>query len=115
MHGDDDKLAIARSKLAELRQDIAIIQLRLAIRAFGPDHPRWPAGGSDGGRWRPAGGAGAHEAAYNPTNESRCNMQMRLDEELCRTVRSRECWSMVMERWDACMRDAHIPALRVGL
>lgn len=114
MSGHDD-IAIARSKLDELRHEVAIIRLRLALRAFNPSQPRWPAGRSDGGQWRPAGASERREAAYNPANEARCNVQKLLDEELCRTVRSRECWGMVMERWDACMRDVYIPPLRVGL
>lgn len=98
------------AKLNELRYELSIIQLRLALRAFDPNQPRWPAGRSDGGRWRPA--SDRREASYNPSNEARCNMQKLLDEELCRTVRSKE---MVMERWDACMKDVYIPPLRVGL
>lgn len=109
-----DNIAIARRKLDELRFQVAVIRLQLALRAFNPNQPRWPAGRPDGGQWRPAGGSEHREASYNPANETRCNVQKLLDEEICRAVRSRECWSMVMERWDACMRDVYLPPLRVG-
>jgi hypothetical protein len=104
---------VEKWRLTALRFQISLALLGLKV--FDPDQPRWPAGRSDGGQWRPAGGAESVEASFNPLNEAKCNLQMLRDEELCRAVRSRECWSMVLERWNACMRDEYIPQLRVGL
>jgi len=72
----DDEIWMARSKLAELRYDIALIQLRLALRAYNPQQPRWPAGQSDGGQWRPTNAPHVRDAAYNPSNEPKCYRQM---------------------------------------
>jgi hypothetical protein len=32
----------AARKLVELRDDLALLRLRLALRAFDPNQPRWP-------------------------------------------------------------------------
>ncbi len=45
----------ATAYLLALKSDIAAVRLRLALKRFNPDQPRWPAGQSDGGQWRPAG------------------------------------------------------------
>lgn len=45
-----DNIAIARCKLDELRFQVAVIRLQLALRAFNPNQPRWPAGRPDGGQ-----------------------------------------------------------------
>ena len=65
--------------LEELKLQVAIVRLHLALKKYNPDQPRWPSGRPDGGQWRPAGG-GSEEAAYNPGNAAKCDAQKLLEE-----------------------------------
>ena len=47
-----DQLQIAIERLLDLKADIAILRLKLALKKYNPTQPRWPAGRSDGGQWR---------------------------------------------------------------
>lgn len=77
-------LGITRRKLLELRSEMAAIRLRLALRAFDPNQPRWPAGRTDGGQWRPASrGNATRVAAFEEGRRMQCDLQRELDEELC--------------------------------
>jgi hypothetical protein len=132
MSNKDADLKALAIKIAEMKTNLALVRLRLALRAYDPDQPRWPAGQSDGGQWRSENGAEsaitfdqrpqqvqstlrvAAEGIYDPGREPQCSAQLILDEELCRTVRSSRCWQSSRERYDNCMRGVYIPPLQVA-
>jgi len=61
--------------IAELREALAAIRLQLAVRAFNPNQPRWPAGRSDGGQWRPAEGTTLVAGKLDQRREAACSEQ----------------------------------------
>ena len=50
------------ARLAPLQLDLALLNLRLALRAYDPNQPRVPAGQPGGGRWAGGGGSGDVDA-----------------------------------------------------
>lgn len=117
----DAEFGITRQKLADLKSEIAILQLRLALKNFNPDlHPRWPGGTSDsrGGEFRPAGSADTAErsrvAGFNEDNREKCDAMRAKDEELCAMQLGNWCWDSAFERHLNCMRGVYIPPLKVG-
>jgi hypothetical protein len=42
-------LGVTRSKLLQLKADIAALQLRLLFKKYDPNQPRWPKGVHEGG------------------------------------------------------------------
>lgn len=108
-------LGLGRHQLLELRSEMAALRLRLALRAFDRNQPRWPAGRPEGGRWRPAGGGQAKlVAAFDEGRRMQCDAQRALDEELCAMQFGSWCWDSAAERWNNCMRGMYIPPLKVG-
>lgn len=108
-------LGLTRRKLLELRSEMAAIRLRLALRAFDPNQPRWPAGRTDGGQWRQASrGNATRVAAFEEGRRMQCDLQRELDEELCAMQLDSWCWDSAAERWNNCMRGVYIPPLKVG-
>ena len=117
------KARTAAFQIDELKVDMALIRLRLALRSFNPDEPRWPAGQINGGQWRATDGMGhaqppastaGLEGAYDPGRMSMCLVQQLKDEELCRMVRSDRCWESSQMRYNNCMRNVYIPPLEIG-
>lgn len=107
------EIALAKEKLLELKTDLAVLWMRLALKRFDPQQPRWPAGTTIGGQWRPTGGTTGDEAVgYDPSRRMECEAQRMLDQELCRMARSATCWEVSDERYNNCMRGAYIPPLR---
>lgn len=120
MNENDDKLngyfKEARSLIADLAVDLAFMRLELALKAFDPNQPRWPAGQSDGGQWRPANGNGKpHDVQVAGQVKRRliplCKEQMASDEDACRASQSQLCWTLVMPRYNACIRGEYVPEL----
>lgn len=105
---------LTRARLAELRMDVALLQLRMALKRFNPNQPRWPTGRPDGGQWRPASDTSIANIGYDPSLIPICDAQRALDYELCRMAKSRNCWISADLRHDNCMRNAYIPPLEVG-
>lgn len=55
---------------------------------------------------------GVRTAVFNEANRTKCDIQLMLDEELCRMSRNWSCWDSAYERWQNCMQDTFIPPLR---
>jgi hypothetical protein len=112
MH-QDAKLSLTLAKIASLKSDLALLKLKLAVRAgYDPDQPRWPQGTSVGGQWSPAGGSTRVAGKWNEANRVMCELQRERDEELCRMSRGSLCWDLSTTRYAACMKDDFIPTLR---
>ena len=109
-----DPLGEAGSILLNLRSEIAAVRIRMALKKFNPDQPRWPAGQSDGGQWRPEDGMQLGQVGYDPSREAMCEEQRQLDHELCRMARTSKCWESADFRYNNCVRNAYIPPLEVG-
>lgn len=109
-------------------QQIRIAELKLRkASADDPEHPGWPAGTPEdqGGKFRPKdsenadnenrAGAGRQPpiivAARSKRNQAECDEQLRLDEFICRSVRTPLCWAQAMERYAACLAGRPIPPL----
>lgn len=114
-------LDVTAEKLTELRLAAAMLQLRLALKKYDPNQPRWPGGSSVGGisvggRWRETGTGDVAQAegVHDPSRLSMCLAQLALDEELCRMAKSRRCWVSSQERYVNCMRNVYVPPLEVG-
>jgi hypothetical protein len=56
--------------MRDLQRQLALLRLKLALRAFDPNQPRWPAGESDGGRWRRTGAGEGVAARIDPMRKS---------------------------------------------
>ena len=110
---DHDKTGLSL-KIAELREAAAILQLRIAMRKFDPNQPRWLAGNPSGwgGRWRGEGDAILVASKIDRQREQRCEEQYVLDAQLCRMSASRLCWESAMVRKGACLTGSYIPPLR---
>ena len=100
----------AAGKLVELRDDLALLRLHLALRAFDPNQPRWPAGQSDGGQWRPTGIQVAGKR--DQWREAMCEGQYDRDSDPCRMRGRRLCSETAMQRRAACIAGDYIPQLR---
>jgi hypothetical protein len=118
----DTTFGLTRQRIAALRSDAALLQLRLAIKDFDEAlHPRWPGGtqGSRGGEFRPRDSSGAaersHVASFDEANREKCDAMRMKDEELCATQLSKWCWDSAFERHLNCMRGVYIPPLKVGI
>lgn len=109
-------LGLAKEKILQLKADVAILQLRLALKKFDPNQPRWPKGVHEGGQWRPANGTlvAQQEGIYDPSRMSMCLAQQVADEEPCRMVKSAKCWKSSQVRYDNCMKNVYLPPLEVG-
>jgi len=108
----DTKLGLALAKIASLKSDLAHLKLKLAVRGYSPEQPRWPQGTTVGGQWRPAGGSTKVAGKWNEANSVSCELQRERDEELCRMSRSSLCWKLSTTRYAACMKDEFIPPMR---
>jgi hypothetical protein len=94
-------------------------QTAASVQKYSPDQPRIPAGNSDGGQWTSGDGGqngnGASGtvvvAARTRRNQAECDEQLKLDEFICRSVRTPLCWAQAMERYAACLADRQIPPL----
>lgn len=106
------ELKRASATLAGLQVDLKLISLSLALKRYDPNQPRWPAGVSEGGQWRPAGGSSDVAAKFDPKQRAECDLQRELDYELCRMSQSSICGSVAMERHDQCMRGVYVTPLR---
>ena len=124
----DFSFGLTIAKIAELKADLALLQLRLALKEFNPAEPRWPAGTRVGGRWRREDEAApgpqpnavivdvaTREGVYSGRRMSKCRTQLDLDQEICRAVQSINCWNMSDIRFNNCMRNVYIPPLEVGI
>jgi hypothetical protein len=115
MPNDEADIKTAAIKIAEIKADLALLRLRLALRAYDPDQPRWPAGQPDGGQWRPGdGNSGPNNRVagrIKPGRQALCDEQMASDSDACRATQSQLCWSLVLPRYNACLRDEYIPPL----
>jgi hypothetical protein len=113
------------AKLSELQETLAILRLRLVLRTFDPNQPRWPGGRSDGGQWRLAdallnslpSSAGEGDdllvaGRLDQRREAMCAAQYELDRELCLMSKSRLCWETAMQRRAACIANDYVPELR---
>ena len=99
----------------EIKVDIALLRLRLALRNYNPLQPRWPAGRPEGGQWRPSGGETAQaEGIYDPSRAGICDLQLERDHDLCRMAKTPRCWESADIRHANCMRNVYIPRLEVG-
>src|SRR6218665_4139354 len=108
-----DDLTRAVSRIESLQSAIMLLRLRLALKAFDPDQPRWPRGQSSGGEGRPTGGAAQKGAiGFDRRRASIFEKQQELDWALCRMSKSRLCWETAMVRYAACMTNDYIPDLR---
>lgn len=104
-------------KVEELKEVTALLALEIALKRFNPNQPRWPAGRSEGGQWRPATGslvAQERIGIYDPARMPGCLAQLSLDEEICRAAASRRCWQSSRDRYDNCMKNLFSPLLEVG-
>jgi hypothetical protein len=125
----DEQLSLAAGKLADLKADVALLQLGLALKKFDPNEPRWVRGtpGGWGGRWRRVGDTAAEgETApaqvatftrigvYDESKMPGCLEQMALDEAVCRRFGRDRCWQMMNERYHNCMKNLYIPPLGWG-
>lgn len=108
----EDSIARANRLVIEIRETLAIARLRIALKMFDPNQPRWPAGQSDGGQWRPAEGAIQVAGKLDQRREADCLAQYELDSDLCRMTRSRLCWETAMQRRAACIAGDYVPVLR---
>ncbi|MBI4920356.1 MAG: hypothetical protein HY834_01280 [Devosia nanyangense] len=109
-------LGSAKEMILQLKADVAILQLRLALKKFDPNQPRWPKGVHEGGQWKPVGGTlvAQQEGIYDPSRMPMCLAQMEADEELCRMAKSSRCWESSQIRYNNCMKNVYIPRLEVG-
>lgn len=122
----EDKLGIARRKLLELKSDVAVLRLRLAMKRFDEVlHPRWPAGTPDsqGGEFRPAEGQRVATVTrngmtivggWNEGNRATCTGMFDLDLALCEAGAPSSCEKAAIDRFGACMTDMAIPRLGFG-
>lgn len=108
----DDSIERATRTLVGLQESLALLRLKLALRAFNPDQPRWPAGRSDGGQWRPVNGATLVAGKLDQRREAQCEEQYERDSDLCRMTQSALCWSTAMQRRAACIAGDYVPQLR---
>jgi hypothetical protein len=108
----EDSIARANRLVIEIRETLAIARLRLVLKMFSPNQPRWPAGQSDGGQWKPAGGAIQVAGKLDQRREAACLEQYEQDSDLCRMSRSRLCWETAMIRRGACIAGDYIPPLQ---
>ena len=110
-------LQLTADKISELKADVAILQLRVALKRFNPSQPRWPASVPVGGQWRPSDGStleAAQPGMYDYSKEQECLAQRLRDEVLCGMVKSRPCWNSMWERYVNCLHNVYIPPLQAG-
>ena len=109
---EDDSITRAKRLVAELQEIVAIARLRLALKIFDPNEPRWPKGRFDGGRWRRADSAVLVAGKLDQRREAGCLEQYERDSDLCRMSRSALCWSTAIQRRAACIAGDYIPEHR---
>ena len=113
----------ASSTIAHLKAQAAILALEMAVkdyeqkRGYDPNQPRWPAGETIGnqpigGRWRDTDAQIAEHGTFDESRRPLCDDQWTIDLDVCRASGSPQCYDMMMERWDNCMRDVFVPPLR---
>jgi len=103
MEMKSDMYERTRRKIVDLQAHLAILRLRLALRAYDPNQPRWPAGRSDGGQWRPENNETLVAGKLDQRREAMCLEQHERDSELCRASGIALCWPTAMTRRAACI------------
>ena len=116
------KFGMTQRKLDELRSEVAVLRMRLAIKRFDEAlHPRWPGGTPDsrGGEFRPKTSDDERQvqrvASFDEANRVKCDAMHIKDAELCGMQLSKWCWDSAYERYNNCMRGMYIPDLKVGM
>lgn len=108
------ELLDTRCSALELKMLIVSLQMQTILKKYRPDQPRVPAGSAAGGQWTAENSEADTKVAgkWDDSRAGLCDEQLRLDEELCRTLSSRLCWSLSIDRYAACMKNNFVPKLR---
>lgn len=112
-----------RANLTEVGLLLKAVREIQEAKRYNPNQPRVSAGSAEGGQWVATGGAdGASvdsarqrfSARYDPSKYDECDAQRNLDYVICSASGSLQCYRLLHERFNNCMRGAYIPELRHG-